>query len=104
METQEKIQNLQLDVKTHSLKINQIVERMDSHHNDTRQRFDDMKTLVKDDNEALYNKIVIAMREECKTLTEGLIKSDKENADCIKKNSDSIIRLENNQKWIILVA
>jgi hypothetical protein len=85
------ITELKIASATHAEKIAQIVERMDSHFNDTKQQH--QKIFNKLDQMPDEDRMVRLFAQEGEKLARGLIKRDDE-------QQEDIDGLKNNQKYV----
>lgn len=83
---EDKIQDLQTRTRVNEVQIQQVVERIDSYKHDLSQK-------IESTAESIMDKMIIAFREEAKTLAKGL--SDKD-----EKIEQKVDDLKDNQKYV----
>lgn len=88
---EQRIHILELDSKTHALKIEEIVRRMDSYHYDNKQKLDKLEDKI--DMLPSEDRIMVLFKNEGEKLAGGLIKKDDEQ----QKKIDDIDKNLSNQ-------
>lgn len=94
---EDKLQQLAIDTATHKVQIASIVERMDSYHNDSKQRHDKIESMVS----ALpsEDKIFRMFREEGEKLAKGLINRDEKQQEELNELKTDISAAKKALKW-----